>query len=1043
MRAQASQSLEGEQHHLLSMTNRGVSLCLAMVLAMSLVPASAQADELPSVVITTNWVGDGSTGTQHAYTLTFSDNGTYGVEVDMVHQRDGTVLASSHNLAWDSTAGVRTALLTFDTMLAWGDMVDLTVTITDHDGTSGLEVATQRTFTVGQWNQPMDDHEVLLSTSWALNQNYSTDLGEQAFDLSFTGQGWQERVGDTLSSWELGNGTFRTLETTEDGTTELDLVLTQLWKNETVVAGLLTSQVFDARGFGGLQTTVVDGDMVTVIHADVSDALLNRSVIDGVVGEHLSIEATGLLNVSEDSGENDSLSIDGELAVFLFEYIDVDGERVLQHTQFEAMADFVLVEDGSRLDVSLDGFSSLARWEDGVRTQHLEELYGAGTFGFADEEENASLQVNGTILDLHTKLENGTTLIDDLHVDGTLSGDVQGTFGVVRTIEDTGMQANATGDQFLVNVIFQESWFNITGINGGNFFDGAGVGATHNETWDYQAVQSDWDNRTVRLVWRETGADASEGEEFPERSPVQQNATAPVAEEGLGNLTVGRETGLMPIPLMKDDRLRLAGQEGITLTVSAGDTRIDVRDGHNLTVIDWSGVYEGAGEAGVASGAMVSAGPLKGLLSTVQRSLSVPFGDDDETVMLQETQTLERVLSPEIVSEDDNTPPSIGDLQWRDGRAIGEGAMIAYLEVGITDEEWNVVDVRANLTSLGLGEVELNDRGLDGDEAVGDDVYTASVIIAGLQVGAMTVSVTATDSFGASTSTTGELEVSNHPPRLLDVEMLPTSLERGQSAVVNIRAYDGHGVAMVQLDLREYGGEVINMTSEDGSEVWAAMVEMPAGMNPGDRSILVVATDELGAASQQRFYTPADDVGSPVFGPHHVASDVELAVEIHVLNDRPDLRLEPTSIEKIPDEEAVYTVEATDPDGVERVQIRLGVYAPIGGAEWTMMHDDGVNGGDELAGDGVYSVVLSVREGTPLGTHEVSLRAYDTYGELNTGSSVITLVEPEAPGVSEGGLSTLVLGGLGLAVFLGALVVLSLMVRRGGDGDGVDRFGMQ
>ena len=41
-------------------------------------------------------------------------------------------------------------------------MVDLTVTITDHDGTSGLEVATQRTFTVGQWNQPMDDHEVLL-----------------------------------------------------------------------------------------------------------------------------------------------------------------------------------------------------------------------------------------------------------------------------------------------------------------------------------------------------------------------------------------------------------------------------------------------------------------------------------------------------------------------------------------------------------------------------------------------------------------------------------------------------------------------------------------------------------------------------------------------------------------------------------------------------------------------------------------------------------------------------------------------------------------
>ena len=108
----------------------------------------------------------------------------------------------------------------------------------------------------------MADHEVLLSTSWAMDQNYTNDLGDQAFELVFTGQGWQGRVGTTLSSWELGNGTFRTVESTGDGTTELDLVLTQLWKNETVVAGVLTSQVFDARGTGSLSTTLIDGDTV-------------------------------------------------------------------------------------------------------------------------------------------------------------------------------------------------------------------------------------------------------------------------------------------------------------------------------------------------------------------------------------------------------------------------------------------------------------------------------------------------------------------------------------------------------------------------------------------------------------------------------------------------------------------------------------------------------------------------------------------------------------------------------------------------------------
>ena len=1016
---------------------------MVVVLLASVLPLHVQANEHPSVRITTHWVGQGTNDAPHAYLLTFSDNGSYGIEVDMEHTHNGSLLDTSHAMVWGSAEGVRTALLTFNTSLSWGDTIQLTVTITDHDDATDLDIETVRDFVVGLWNQPMDDHEILLSTTWALDQSYTTDAGDQNFSLAFSGQGWQERVGDTLSSWELGNGSFATVESTDDGVTELDLVLTQLWKNETIVAGVLTSQVFDAQGFGGLKTTLVDGDTTTVIDADVSNAMLNRSVINGVVGERLSLEATGLLNVSEDDGENNSLNIDGELAVFFFEYADVDGERILQHTQFEAMADFVLIDEETRLDVSLNGFTSVERWEDGVRTQHLEELYGDGTFGFADQDENASVQINGTILDLHTKLENGTTMIDDLHVDGTLTGDVQGTFGVVRGIETTGMQANITGEEFLVNVIFQESWFNITGVNGGNFFDGAGVGATHNQTWDYQAVQSDWENRTVRLVWRETGPDASEGEEFPERSPQQRNATAPVAEEGLGDLTVGRETGWMPIPLATDDYLRLNGQDGIILTVRAGDSRVDTRDGHNLTVIDWTGVYDGEGEGGVATGSVVSAGPLSGLLSTVDRSLTVPFGEENESVVLQETQVLERVLSPEIVSEDDNNPPVVSEIEWREGLAVGEGGSVAHLQATVEDSEWNVVSVLADLSSLGLGTVELNDRGLHGDQAVGDDVYTAAIIVTGLEVGLVDVVVTASDSFGASTVEQGSLEVTNQPPRLIDAEIVPDSLERGQSVVVNIKAYDGHGVASVSIDLRAYGGAVVNLTSEGDDSPWAAMVQMPSGMTPGDQSLLVIAEDGLGATSQQRIYTPAPNgVGDAVFGPHHVRQDVRLPVEVNILNDRPNFTTAPTTVEKDTQNPTTYTVEVNDPDGIERVQIDLGVFTPIGGQTWAFMHDDGVNGGDEVAGDGVYSVVLSIRDGTPLGTHEVSLRAFDTYGELNTASVAITLIEADDPPVVSGGLSTAVLGGLGLVVLLGALVVMTMMWRRG-DGGGGDRFGMQ
>jgi hypothetical protein len=411
-------------------------------------------------------------------------------------------------------------------------------------------------------------------------------------------------------------------------------------------------------------------------------------------------------------------------------------------------------------------------------------------------------------------------------------------------------------------------------------------------------------------------------------------------------------------------------------------------------------------------------------------------------VVLEETQVLERVLSPEIVSEDENTPPNIGQIQWRNGLAVGEGGGLAHLEAVVEDAEWNIIDVQVDLTAFGLGVVQLNDRGLNGDLGIGDDVYTAAIVLPGLQTGDLQATVSAIDSFGSTSTASETLAVTNQPPRLMDVEMVPTSLERGQSVVVNINAYDGHGIASIQIDLREYGGEIINLTNEGPGSPWAAMVEMPTGMTPGYQSLLVIATDELGATVQQRVYTPADGVGSPTFGPHHVASTGEFPVEVHILNDRPALDYEPATIAKNPEETFTYTVKASDPDGVERVQIKLGVYTPIGGAEWATMFDDGSNGGDEVAGDGNYSILLSVREGTPIGTHEVALRAFDTYGELNTGSSVITLVEPNTPTGTGGGLNAAVLGGLGVVVFAGAAVVFTLMWRRGGQG-GSDRFGMQ
>ena len=65
------------------MTSQRASLLMVLIMALSLIPAGVQADELPSVNITTDWVGDGPTGVEHAYVLTFSDNGSYGLDIDL------------------------------------------------------------------------------------------------------------------------------------------------------------------------------------------------------------------------------------------------------------------------------------------------------------------------------------------------------------------------------------------------------------------------------------------------------------------------------------------------------------------------------------------------------------------------------------------------------------------------------------------------------------------------------------------------------------------------------------------------------------------------------------------------------------------------------------------------------------------------------------------------------------------------------------------------------------------------------------------------
>ena len=86
--------------------------------------------------------------------------------------------------------------------------------------------------------------------------------------------------------------------------------------------------------------------------------------------------------------------------------------------------------------------------------------------------------------------------------------------------------------------------------------------------------------------------------------------------------------------------------------------------------------------------------------------------------------------------------------------------------------------------------------------------------------------------------------MANQAPRLVGAEILPDEGPRGTNMVINLEAYDGHGVANISLDLREYGGELLELTEDSGT--WTIMMTVPEGMSPGVQDLRFVTVDGLG-----------------------------------------------------------------------------------------------------------------------------------------------------------------------------------------------------
>ena len=1024
-------------------------VALALILVMlttTLVPLTDADGSSSTPTINIDWIDHDEDGNaDQAYIIGFSEttnNADFTVEVSQYNSTGSDI--GAWTFVWDDANFTISPLnlthhrITVPSNLSFGDSID--VEVFANPGGESLAI---RNITVTIWNQPIADHEITVTTDWSLQHTIENETTE-SYQLDFSGQGWQERTAGILIHDELGTGALTIDEELTSGSMiHMEIDLTKIWLNETMNGEEFTSQIFEMAGAGNM-TITDNNDGNLTINADVEDAYILRSNVEGLIEEQLRLEANGNFNLTK-SGEDGDTTINAEISLLLVEIHDINGVRVLDHSQFEATGDLEIQNSGSYINVDLQQLMSLARYENGEMVLQHDKVYGDGTFFYSDtNDENGSIVINGDVILLHQETENGTKTADSIHIDGDITGATTGTFGVWRRIQDSGQSANSTGVMWDVNRIHEENWFNLTG---GGILDGMGPQQTYNETWDHEVIYENYTNRTIYYSWYEQSNDPSQGEEWPPNSPIPVEETEETTNEsGLGDINISRESGLAPSELLIGDNLGLYSGDLMVLELTANSYQTYTRDGHTMDVTAWNGTYKG--DASNAYGLVINEGILAGLVAEVSREVYIDFNETDDA-WFWENQSLERVLSPSIVTAGENTPPSVVEVRLQEGQVVNEGGNLVHIEVQIADPDWNLREVSADLSSLGLGTILLNDLGQDGDIMVHDDNFTGSFIYFGTLAGDITIDIVAEDAW-TTTNNQESIPVSHRAPRLTDFTLNVESVDRGESVNVTVRAFDALPISSVAIDLRGEGGELFNLTS-DGEGLWLGSAVIPTTISPGNLLLPVKVEDNQGGwALTSTLNLPSEFVGQ---GGDAWDAPTTIITPLLISNAGPEIsnftilkngvEVNEIIVPDVGDGNSLYvlTVNATDHDIITVVQGKFGMLAPVGqDTSWLSMTDDGI-GADALAGDGIYSIEISVRQGIPADTEVLEFRGIDVY--LKTTEPVfevtVNLSEQEVDPLTNptdaltdwGSTGVIVAILLGL-VMLGAGVTIVILMRKGG-----------
>ena len=917
------------------------------------------------------------------------------VDVSVIQIRDGDNILTLNDYNIISAGGQIDIILNSTPM--FNDYISLTV--------ESDEASCNRDLSMTIWNQPLEDHEVTRETDWFLSG--SDNLNNQ--EITFEGRGWQKRTGDILESNELGNGSLFLNINSDIQNTLIDLNLDKVWLNETFEKTTLIKQDFEMSGSGLISLDSPNGEGL-IVNSNIYEAYVNRSYFDGKMSERISLNGDG--NFSLDGGDSESEGgFFGNIHVFEFETWDFDGYRRLQNTKLVGNSTARLTGASEAFSFNLDDFIYDEQWSEGIRINQHQLIKGSGDFSFLASDEDPYILFNGTIPNFHLESEGGETIFDTLIMDGTYSGDAEGSFGLVRKIEDSGTYKNDSGELHIADKIRNEYWFNVSATP---FIPlNEELVAEHNLTFEYTSPQIDWENRTFRFTFVEDNGSVID--EYVPNSPIIRQADSPEANP-IFSEHISRETGICPIDLEIGDKFPLIGNKNIILYVNTIFSSSSEVDGHNVSIMHWNGTY--ANGISKANGKIVNEGKLSGLLFEVNRELIIDLDQNNsQDIILREYQIVDRILYPSVITALENSPPSLDysgnpPVSFREGILTTEGGE-GHLEIAVFDYDTDMISVFVDLSELNLGIVELSDLGTEGDLKIHDGIWTKKITHSGLQHGNISINITLID-YWESVSVESSIMITNAPPRILSLAFNPTEVSRGDKIEIDVEAYDGHGIQSVKVDLMSINGQLIDLeksSSEEKlwnyrgidytfiSETWKGEFFIPQNIQPGKQQIPILISDvENASISTLRTGKIIANIGQSYTERVEIVNEPPTISNITIKRNQNEVDsiIFSSSGEPI---EHTLEVEITDFDSVSSVQIRLGRLSPIGQSEnWLLMKDDGL-GPDSISNDGIYSIQFSSRSTLSEGEITINIRATDNFQSTTPAemqSHVITISKEDS-----------------------------------------------